>query len=506
MERLDHELWKGKEVARLLALVETERRYYQEMLASLPVALVVLAADRSVVSANRAFRQMFALSAEDLRRKSIEQIVPAERLIEKIRDVTVNGIPQPGFLLPLEQKLLRISILPVRSWADEAEMETLLTLADVSGVQAGATTDAGVPVERRRLVAERNLALRGLSARLAHDLNNPLMIITGYTEEMLHGLKADDPRRADAEQILEATGRIGRVTAQLLEFTRSQARPAEPVELAGVISGLRERIAAGAGEGIAVNLNVAGPPVWASANRGQLEEILLALASHEREGAQGRTHIAITCDTAGPYARIAIQDDGRGMDAAKSLAAFESIPSGLARAYGVVREWGGDIALESEPSRGSTFVVYLALISAQSAAPRPAAAPAPTATAREALRETILVVDDEPGIRALVAKILRRERYLVLEAGSASEAVTAAVTHGAHIHLLLTDVMLPDRSGREVAGQLHEAVHGLKVVYMSGFTDDDSLRTGDFPPGSRFLQKPFTLGALVGTVREALDQ
>ncbi len=132
--------------------------------------------------------------------------------------------------------------------------------------------------------------------------------------------------------------------------------------------------------------------------------------------------------------------------------------------------------------------------------------PVPSAPKGESVRETILVVDDELGIRALVAKILRRERYLVLEAGSATEAVTVALIHGAPIHLLLTDVMLPDRSGRQVAEQLHEAVRDLKVVYMSGFTDDDSLRTGDFPPGSRFLQKPFTLGTLVGTVREALDQ
>jgi DNA-binding NtrC family response regulator len=175
-----------------------------------------------------------------------------------------------------------------------------------------------------------------------------------------------------------------------------------------------------------------------------------------------------------------------------------------------VREWGGDIAFQSEGTRGATFMVYLPW-----AEPAPvAAAPSMTvavgqhpspAVRPDARRETILVVDDEPGIRALVAKILRRERYIVLEAGSAEEATTVTLIHGAPIQLLLTDVMLPDRSGRQIAEQLHELTAGIRVIYISGFTDDESVRTGDFPPGSRFLQKPFTLGALVSTVREALD-
>ena len=139
-------------------------------------------------------------------------------------------------------------------------------------------------------------------------------------------------------------------------------------------------------------------------------------------------------------------------------------------------------------------------------AAQPKAAESPWPRLLEALRETILVVDDEAGIRALIVKILRRERYRVLEAGSATEAVAVAATHGGPIQLLLTDVMLPDRNGRQLATQLLETRPGLKVMYISGFTDDESVRTGAFPPGARFLQKPFTLGALIGTVREALDQ
>jgi CheY-like chemotaxis protein len=242
-----------------------------------------------------------------------------------------------------------------------------------------------------------------------------------------------------------------------------------------------------------------------------------------------RARVTITCDTsyigehsaaatllAGTYARLKIHAPGHAMEAEKRKVIFESFlqkdsakPDGaaLARAYAIVREWGGELGFESEPETGSTFTMYLPLAEAGPQSRTPArAAPNPALRAAEALRETVLVVDDEAGIRALIVKILRRERYQVLEAGSALEGIATARKHDGPIHLLLTDVMLPDRGGRDLAQQLHEALPELKVMYISGFTDDESVRRGDFPPGARFLQKPFTLSALVGTVRDALDR
>ena len=179
----------------------------------------------------------------------------------------------------------------------------------------------------------------------------------------------------------------------------------------------------------------------------------------------------------------------------------------LARAYAVVREWGGELGFESEAQRGSIFTMYLPLAEPE-ADPRtePKTAPTTGAPPADGERETILVVDDEAGIRSLIAKILRRERYRVLEAGTAKEAAEIAATHGGAIQLLVTDVMLPDRNGRQLAEKLVGSLPKLKVMYISGFTDDESVRAGAFPPGARFLQKPFTLGALIGMVRETLDQ
>ena len=633
MERTDFEAWNGREVARLLALVENQRRYYQDMLASLPVGLVALSSNRAVVSANRAFRQMLGFRIEDLRGKAIEQILPSERLIEKIREMRVEGIPQPGLLLQQAGKLLRVAILPLRSWDEETEPETLLMIDDVSDLRSGTAAVADAPglvssravasaptavlwranaarlqftdvgggveqmlgypashwlkspaffaqrihkedreavlalyrtaiqhtrevtaeframtasgetiwcretvrqaepgvlagvlmaigerkeLEQLRINAERNSALHSLSARLAHDLNNPLMIISGYAEEMLNPLEADDPRRAEIEQILAATERIGSLTAQLLEFTRKQASPAERVDVAAVVSSLGGKIETRTPK-----------PVWALANQEQLEEILPVLVSIMKED---RSPVVVTCDTAtiteqiagaslapATYARVTVAASGFVMEAEKRKVIFESflhktsarsMGAALARAYAVVREWGGELSFESEAPRGSVFTMYLPLAEPE-AEPKTEPKTAPTTGApppADAQRETILVVDDEAGIRSLIAKILRREHYGVLEAGTASEAIAIAAAHGGAIQLLVTDVMLPDRNGRQLAEKLVQALPKLKVMYISGFTDDESVRAGAFPPGARFLQKPFTLGALIGMVRETLDQ
>lgn len=630
MERTDLEQWKAKEVARLLALVETERRYYQEMVAMLPVPLVVLSAGRYVSSANRAFRKALGLSSNDLRGKTIEQILPSERLVEKIRDVHTAGTSQAALSLEHEGKQFHVTILPIRNWDDEGELETLLVFEEARAISAGierttaplleipaivweadaatlqfrsvrgdaepllgfpaahwtgvpkffeeriysqdrpaamdfyraaiaggsgdasaeyrAVTSAGgtvwvretirvkggalngvmTSIERRKQLEDQLLrsgrteALQSMAGRLAHDLNNPLMIVTGYAEEIKNTLPEDDPMAGDVDEILTATGRVAGITTQLLRYTHRQAHPASPVNVPQFLSKMEEKIAQAAGEGCAVNLG-SREAVWAMADEEQMEEILLALISREREDARERSHIAIGCEldniaehlpggtlAPGSYVRLTIHDDGRGADRAGRDAVFEKFLSKpgekgaeapLARAYAIVREWGGDIAFLSEPFRGSTFLVYLP----HCPAPVEKAAAGPVAEAPvEIVRATILLVEDEAGIRALVRKILRRENYNVLEAGSAEEAIAMALSAPGTIDLLITDVMLPAASGRELAERIRESRQEMKVLYISGYTDDDAAQTGAIPPGSKFLQKPFTLGALVGKVKESL--
>jgi two-component system cell cycle sensor histidine kinase/response regulator CckA len=402
------------------------------------------------------------------------------------------------------------------------------------GAITGVITDISrrKQLEEQLLRGERTLALHGMATRLTHDLNNPLMIIAGYAEEIRNGLPEDDPMRADVEQILAATERISGLTGRLLEFTRVQAEAPQPVDVGGVVAGIAEKIAAAVGEAVTVELQ-AGSSAWALAEPGQLEELILAIASAIREDKLAHSRLVITCTSEllsehipqatlrpGMYTCVAFHGDGPPLDQKARAAIFESFlakepekASGqaLARAYGIVRKWGGDIALSSDPSQGSTFTIYLphyepelrtsegpgetGVQQSRELLPRPGA---------EVNRQTILIVDDEAGIRALVRKILRRERYVVLEAGSAEEALTVASKHAGRIDLLLTDVMLPGLTGFDLAEQMLAALPELKVIYISGYSGDESVRRGASPPDSRFLQKPFTLDVLVGLVRAAL--
>ena len=542
MERTDVEQWKAKEVARLLALVETERRYYQEMVASLPVALVVLSLDRSIVSSNRAFRQMFGVRTEDLRRKTIEQILDSPRLIEKIRDVHSSSTAQKDILVDFADRPLRVTVIPIRNWDDENETETLLMLEDTAGwtarpVEPGKAASGDIPaivwqadlaamkfisvggavetmlgypvshwlstprffvdrihpedrattiafyegaierpgdasaefraltstgrvvwcretirvigrrlvsgvltditlrkqLEQQLLTAERSDALHGLSSRLAHDLNNPLMIVAGYGEEMLHSLKPEDPMRTDVQQILAATERISGITAQLLGYTRRLAVPPKRIDIAAAIAKMGSRIAqaaesrrgtragerSGLGYGRRGAIRRDDPGSGFAGSRGCQGPVARHdfLRRGKPRGAASRIDSA-----AGTYARVTVRDNGRATDASRQISTqcCPRNPSAAAivRAYSTAREWGGDIAFSS-----STFTIYLPQGDAPlPKAPRVAMPEEIPAPVEEPMRETILLVEDEAGIRALVRKILKRERYQVLEAGSGEEA------------------------------------------------------------------------------------
>jgi two-component system, cell cycle sensor histidine kinase and response regulator CckA len=336
--------------------------------------------------------------------------------------------------------------------------------------------------------------------------------------------------------IREAGARMTGTAESLLSFTRSQAKPPTMIALSEIVTGLEPRL-----REISSDVGIAFPAgaVWTYADAEQLEEAIAALAAFAVRHTNEASRITVTCQTGlvtertgtatltpGRYARLDIQAPGRAVTPPRGV--FESIvpSSPVARGYLDVRQWGGDILYASHPEQGTSFTVYLPYAEPPYVEPVPeqpveeetkAAPVAPVQTfpvepepippepEPEPSLGTILVVEDEPGIRGLVRKILRRERYEVLEAGSGEEALTEAAAQDIAIDLLLTDVMLPGIGGRELAESLAATNPDLKVVYVSGFTDDEGVRAGQFPPGSKFLQKPFTLSALVGVVREALQ-
>jgi len=482
IERADFRHWAAKDVARLLALLEAELGYYREIAAALPIPLAILSKDRTLVWTNRAFRNRFG------------ETIPADR----------------GF-----------TEVPLRAWHDEDQTETLLVFespqppvvprGEVPNDTSGIT--ARKQLEQQLLAAGRFEGLYAFAGRLAHDLNNPLMIVTGYAEELLQALKANDPLRQEAGEILGAARRIGELAAQLTEFAKEQAKPASPVNLADAILKLRSTITAAAGEGVAVELTVNRATVLAMADPGQLGEVLAAVVAGSQRTKRDRKRITITWEVetiadrlsrtalaAGKYARITVHDDG---DTEHAEGVFDPVLSktgetaglALARAYGIVHEWKGDIAFTSESGHGSTFAIYLPYVEPEGSAVARPVVPVPS---RGGERATILVVEDEGGIRELIRKILQREGYRVLEAGSAEEALTVA--QGQAVDLLITDVMLPGTRGPELARRMQQAAPRLRTLFISGYTGEERV-----PPGARFLAKPFTLAVLLQKVREALE-
>lgn len=583
MERADLGPWSAQDVARLLALLEAQLGYYREIAAGLPIPVAAVSKDRSLLWTNRAFRKRFGTRVPDrgfteipMRAWHDEDQSETLLVLEPPQQFSAfpgAGVPSdlPAVVWQADAATLEFQSVqgdaegmfgyPASNWLGQQEFfeerihpddraavmalyrrvldaggeassefrnasgsrwyrETIrVTGATVTGVITNIT--ARKQLERQLLSAGRFEALYGFAGRLAHDLNNPLMIVTGYAEELMQALKPSDPLRQEAGEILGAARRIGGIAAQLTEFARRQGKPASRINVGDVLVHLRSKIAAAAGERVAVDLTVNPDPVIAMADPGQLGEVITAvIAGARRSTPRERTRIVVawevdtvaerlspTALASGKYARITVRDDGHGLDADQAAGVFDPVLSktgdpasaaaalALARAYSLVHEWSGDIAFASESGQGSTFSIYLPLVEPEGG---PVVRPAAPAESRAVEPATILVVEDETGIRELIRKILLRERYRVLEAGSAEEALATA--QGQSIDLLITDVMLPGIHGPELARRMQQAAPKLKTLFISGFTGEEKV-----PAGSRFLAKPFTLGALLEKVRAALE-
>jgi len=583
MERADISQWSAQDVARLLALLEAQLGYYREIASALPIPVAVVSKARSILWTNRAFRKRFGTRVPD--RGFTEIPVRAWHDEDETETLLVLEPPQPVSALPgagvpndlpaivwqadaatlefrsVEGDAEAIVGYPASHWLGHPEFfeerihlddraatmalyrrvlnaggeasseyrtasgsvwcrETIrVTGSTVTGVITNITSRK--QLEWQLLSAGRFEALYGFAGRLAHDLNNPLMIVTGYAEELMQALKPSDPLRQEAGEILGAARRISGIAAQLTEFARRQGKPASKVNIGEAIVNLRSKITAAAGARVAVELTVNPEPVVAMADPGQLGEVLTAVIAGARKSTpRERTRVIIAWDVetvaerlsptalaAGKYARITVRDDGHGLDAEQAAGVFDPVLSktgdpvsaaaalALARAYSLVHEWGGDIAFTSEPGQGSTFSIYLPLVEPEGG---PAVGPVAPTEPRPTEPATILVVEDEAGIRELIRKILQRERYRVLEAGSAEEALTIA--QGQSVNLLITDVMLPGIHGPELARRMQQAAPRLKTLFVSGFTGEEKV-----PAGARFLAKPFTLSALLEKVRAALE-
>ena len=670
MERTDLDQWRGKEVARLLALVETQRRYYQEIVASIPVGLLVLSSDLRILLANGAARKIFGLHAGEAPRR-MDAILPAS-LLDRVDEVLKSGMAQTGVLVESvrDQHRLRVGIQAIHNWDDDAAQEALLTVEDLTGLEmeprnaapapapviqaAAAETPVAEPIpiplleniqgiawaaelpsmrfvyaspqsenllgfspehwtshpsfwldrvddadrkwlaqsyaqaienggvhscefraitasgntvwlrehsrilpeaggqprymiglsvditerrmlEEQLLQSERVEAVSRLASRMAHDLNNMLMILTGYSEELIAHLPGGSALRADVQEILAASDRMTGLTGQLLSYARKQGSTISELDLESALGRFNPRLSALLGTHVGLELHASSEPNRVRADLAQLEQVMVAIVERVRQGTHAGDKIVVETSRVeisedlrypgaslqpGAYALISISAPGQPLDEEAKAALFEcSLPgkepwddvaATLSRAYGIVRQWGGDIAVSSTLRSALVLRVYLPRVESHvveaALEPAPASEPAPAATEAPSPLATILVVEDEAGIRALVRKILRRQGYEVLEAANGQDALALCREHGRRVDLLITDVLMPQMGGRELVERLQTQGHEMKVLYVSGYTDDATVYAAELPPGTAFLQKPFTLGSLLDKVKEVLAQ
>ncbi len=370
-------------------------------------------------------------------------------------------------------------------------------------------------------------AVGRLAGGVAHDFNNLLMTIKGASELLLQAFDPEDPRRDEVEEISKAAEQATSLTQQLLAFGRRQVLQPQVLDLNVIVSNMHKMLRRLIGEDIDL-LTLSDLQLWpVKVDRGQIEQVLLNLAVNSRDAmplggkltielanvhldeAYARWHVSVK---PGPYVLVAVTDTGCGMDKENMSHLFEPFFTtkekgkgtglGLSTVFGIVKQSGGNIWAYSEPGRGTTFKVYLPRAEEKIQQPI-GGVTAPTVSPRGT--ETILLVEDEEEVRKLIGRILRNNGYTVLEAHHGAKALEISTRHEGAIDLMVTDVVMPQMSGRELADRLLLLRPGLRVLYMSGYPDNAIMHHGVLEPGTAYLQKPFSVSVLEQKVRGVLD-
>ncbi|HSN90758.1 MAG TPA: ATP-binding protein [Anaeromyxobacteraceae bacterium] len=511
----------GAELERIRAeeALRAERDFTRAVLDTSVAAVLVVAADGRVVFASERAARILGIPAERLVSHPLDLSAwraagPDGRRLapEEARARLLSGESFAGVTVSLEagrgaRRVLRVNGAPLGPGAG-AGATMVLSVEDVTERRG---------LEEQLAHAQRLEGLGRLAGGVAHDFNNLLTVVLSNAQLAADELPLRSPLRDLVEPIREAAQRGTALTRQLLAFARKQAVSPAAVDLGGVVRGLGRLLQRLLGERVVlgVRLDPATWRVWM--DPGQLEQVLVNLAVNARDAMPegGRLTVTSRNETLpsteawsrglapGDYVHLAVTDTGSGMDESTRVRVFEPFFTtkgdrgtglGLATCHGIVQQAGGAIWVESEPGRGASFHFLLPRHADAEEAAVPTATPSP-----RSLPATVLVVEDDDGVRRAAARSLRRAGYGVLAASSGPEALRLAAEHGGPIDLLLSDVGLPGMSGPELAGRLGAQRPGLRVAFVSGYSPDD--REGALPgPGAAVLAKPYAAEELVAWV------
>jgi PAS domain S-box-containing protein len=376
--------------------------------------------------------------------------------------------------------------------------------------------------------AQKMEAVGRLAGGIAHDFNNLMTAVTGFAELALARMPQGSRLRNDIEEIRRAGERAASLTRQLLAFSRRQVMEPRLLDLNAVVAGMEQMLRRVIGEHIQLATSMDPALRQVRADPGQIEQVLMNLALNARDAMPAGGTLTIETANAdlletgprrhevmrpGQYTRLAVSDTGCGMDADTRTSAFEPFFTtkelgkgtglGLATVYGIVKQSGGYVWVDSEPGRGAAFTIYLPSVDDPAAAA--AATPAAPAPRPAGGRESVLVVEDDEGVREVTRRILAQAGYAVLGAADGDEALAVATRHEAPIALLLTDLVMPGGTGPEVAARVSAARPGIRVLFTSGYADSAVLDRARLDARDAFIAKPFTSEGLLRKVRDVLD-
>jgi two-component system cell cycle sensor histidine kinase/response regulator CckA len=502
---------RENDLSRLAAVVESSQD-----------AIVSLTSLGIIRTWNRGAERIFGYSAEEATGRSILFLSPPDRSAEG------------STLLERVARADRIEHFEtIRVKKDGTQIHVALTFSpikDSDGRVVGVSSVARDVTESKHMEAmlrqsQKMEAVGQLAGGVAHDFNNLLGVILGYTGLMLDRLGLDDPQRKSIEEIQKAGDRAALLTRQLLAFSRKQVLQPKVIDLNAVVAGAEKLLQRLIGENIELRAVLNPELCRVKADPGQIEQIIMNLAVNARDAMPSGGKLTIETSNmefdeaytaqhpstrTGPHVMLAVTDTGCGMDAETKAHMFEPFFTtkefgkgtglGLSTVYGIVKQSGGSVWVYTEPGLGTSFKIYLACVDAV-----PEIEP-PNDKVMNVVAgsQTILIVEDDPALLQVTHRSLEEVGYAILEARSSKEAIDISESHTGPIHLMVTDVVLPGMSGVKLAAYLSAQRPEMKVLYVSGYTNDTVFHHGVLEPGLAFLQKPFSARTLARRVGEVL--